>query len=96
MLINHIHISDNIAPPNPTVNRNDAIAVAESTLRCAYDSRPITLHYLANAAGSVSLVYAISVKNEESGEWYEAHVDAHSAKLLSTVNYVAHATVRRP
>lgn len=78
------------------MSRKDAIAAAESTLKCAYDSRPITLHYLANAAGSVSLVYVISVRNKESGEWYEAHVDAHSSELLSTVNYVARATVRRP
>ena len=88
-------IADNIAPPQPSVDKRVAISVAEAALKCTYDSRPITIHYLANADGSVSLVYLIQVKNEETGEWYEAHVDAHTAKLLSTVNYVAHATVRQ-
>jgi extracellular elastinolytic metalloproteinase len=96
MVANHVCATDNIARSQPSVDKKDAIAVVEAALNCAYNSHPITTHYLANSDGSVSLVYAIEVKNDETGEWYEAHVDAHSGKLLSTVDYVADVTVRRP
>jgi extracellular elastinolytic metalloproteinase len=75
------------------VDKKDAIAAAEAALDCTYDFHPTSLRYLANPDGSASLVYVIQVKNDETGKHYQAHVDAHSGKLLSTVNFVAEATV---
>ena len=78
------------------MDKKDAIAAAEAALNCFHNSRPITTQYLANPDGTVALVYVIEVRNDETGESYQAHVDAHSGKLISTVNYVSHATVRQP
>jgi extracellular elastinolytic metalloproteinase len=80
----------------PSVDERTAIATAEAALDCTYDSYPTSLQYLANADGSVSLVHVIQVKNDEAGKYYQAHVDAHSGKLISTTSFVAEASVRRP
>src|SRR5260221_10396329 len=73
----------------------NAIAVAEAALGCTYNFYPTSLQYLANPDGSSSLVHVIQVKNDETGEYYQAHVDAHTGKLISTINFVAEATVSR-
>jgi extracellular elastinolytic metalloproteinase len=78
------------------VDTKTAIAAAEAALDCTYDSHPTSLQYLANPDGSASLVHVIQVKNDDAGKYYQAHVDAHSGKLLSTVNFVAEATVSQP
>jgi extracellular elastinolytic metalloproteinase len=75
------------------VDKKTAIAAAEAALDCTYNSHPTTLEYLARPDGSVALVHVIQVKNDHTGRWYEAYVDAHSAQLLSTVDFVADASV---
>jgi len=95
LLITAIYITDMIASSQPSVDKNVAIAIAEAALGCTYDSFPTSLQYLANPDGSSSLVHVIQVKNDESGKYYQAHVDAHTGKLVSTVNFVAEATVSR-
>ena len=73
----------------------NAIAVAEAALDCTYNSYPTSLQYLANPDGSSSLVYVIQVKNEGTGKYYQAHLDAHTGKLISTFDFVAETTVSR-
>jgi len=77
------------------VEKSVAIAIAEAALDCTYDSYPTSLQYLANADGSSSLVHVIQVKNDEAGKYFQAYVDAHTGQLVSTVNFVAEATVSR-
>lgn len=84
-----------IAPSQPSVDKEDAIRVAETVLNCIYDSHPTSLQYLANPDGSASLVHVIQVKNDNTGEYYQAHVDAHSGKLVSRFSFVSEATVSR-
>jgi extracellular elastinolytic metalloproteinase len=86
-------ITETFAPSQPSVDKTDAIFVAETALNCTYDSYPTSLQYLANPDGSASLVHVIQVKNDERGEYYQVHVDAHSGKLVSMVNFVAEASV---
>jgi extracellular elastinolytic metalloproteinase len=88
--------TDKIAPSQPSIDKNAAIAAAEAALGCTHDSYPTSLQYLANPDGSASLVHVFQLKNDEVGKYYQAHVDAHSGKLLSTVDFVAEATVSRP
>jgi hypothetical protein len=52
------------------------------------------IKYFAKEDGSAALVYSLQVKNEETGTWFEALVDAHSKEMVSVVDYVAQATVR--
>ena len=77
------------------MEKNVAIAIAEAALGCTYNLYPTSLQYLANPDGSSSLVHVIQVRNNEAGKYYQAHVDAHTGKVVSTVSFVADATVSR-
>ncbi|KAF8624943.1 hypothetical protein AX17_006969 [Amanita inopinata Kibby_2008] len=78
-----------IASSKPTVSLEDAIASAEKTVDGKYNSHPTTLEFLVLQDGSVALTRVIQIKNEQSGTWYEAFVDAHSGKVLSVTDFVA-------
>ena len=47
------------------------------------------LQYLANPDGSATLVYAISVDNDNEGTSFLAYVDAHKGSVTAVLNYVA-------
>ena len=47
------------------------------------------LQYLANADGSATLVYAISIDNDTEGTYFLAYVDAHKGNVAAALNYVA-------
>jgi extracellular elastinolytic metalloproteinase len=53
------------------------------------------VEYLVNADNTASLIHVVQVQNQEKGTWYEAFVDAHSGKFVSSIDLVANAAVRR-
>ncbi|KAK7033958.1 hypothetical protein VNI00_012585 [Paramarasmius palmivorus] len=84
----------NIAPSKPSVDVQSVIAKTEETLGGKKSDAEPTLQYLAREDGSVALVHAFQVANEEVGTWYESYVDAHSGELLSVADFVAHASYK--
>lgn len=86
--------SAKIAPSNPTISSQDAIAAAEKQLEGTHNGVDPTLEYLARPDGSVALVHSLQVSNDDSGINMEAFVDAHSGDILSVTDFVAHATFR--
>jgi extracellular elastinolytic metalloproteinase len=56
---------------------------------------PTTLEYLVNADNTASLIHVVQVQNQHKGTWYEAFIDAHSGKFISSIDLVANAAVRR-
>jgi extracellular elastinolytic metalloproteinase len=82
--------------PNASSSLSDAIATAEKALGGEHTSDThgvSTLQYFVQSDGTLALAHVFQVSNDSKGVWYEAFVDAHSGKLLSVTDYVAHATV---
>ncbi|KAF9044991.1 Fungalysin metallopeptidase-domain-containing protein [Panaeolus papilionaceus] len=76
----------------PTVPLRTAIANAERHFSGAHNGHPAAIKYLARSDDSVALVYTIQIQNAQAATWVEAHVDAHSGAVLSSVNYVAESS----
>ncbi|GLB42800.1 putative peptidase M36 family protein [Lyophyllum shimeji] len=87
-----INSTSNIADSKPTLDVNSVISTAERALDGEFNSQPPTLEYLVNEDGSVALTHVFQVQNETAGTWYEAYVCAHTGKLLSVTDFVAHAS----
>ncbi|KAJ7093323.1 Fungalysin metallopeptidase-domain-containing protein [Mycena belliarum] len=82
-----------VADSTPSVSFEDAKTTAEAALDGTFLAEiPSTLEYFAKDDGSVALVHAFQVRNEEAGTWYTAFVDAHSNKLVSVVDFVNKAS----
>ncbi|GLB35467.1 putative peptidase M36 family protein [Lyophyllum shimeji] len=85
--------TSNIADSKPTLDVNSVIPTAEAALDGEFlNSQPPTVEYLVNEDGSVALTHVIQIQNDTAGTWYEAFVCAHTGKLLSVTNFVAHAS----
>ncbi|KAJ7696956.1 Fungalysin metallopeptidase-domain-containing protein [Mycena rosella] len=83
-----------IAPSTPTIAIETAISAAEQALDGTYNNIPTALEYLVQPDNSVSLIYVIQVQNQEKKTWYEAFVDAHSGKFVSSIDLVSNAVYR--
>ncbi|PFH46766.1 hypothetical protein AMATHDRAFT_153918 [Amanita thiersii Skay4041] len=83
-----------IASSSPTVLLEDAITSAEQTLDGKFNGHPTSLEFLALEDGSAALTHVIQIENDQTGAWFEAFVDAHSAKVLSVTDFVTDATFR--
>ncbi|KAF9008256.1 Fungalysin metallopeptidase-domain-containing protein [Cyathus striatus] len=83
-----------IASSTPSITVDAAIAAAEEALDGKYNDWPSTLEYLARDDGTAALTHVVQIRNEETGTWYEAFVDAHSAEVLSVTDFVARATYK--
>ncbi|PFH47286.1 hypothetical protein AMATHDRAFT_152535 [Amanita thiersii Skay4041] len=83
-----------IAPSQPTVSLEDAIASAEKTLNGKFNEHPATLEFLVRQDGSVSLTHVVQIQNDETGAWVEAFVDAHSGEVVSVTDFVTDASYR--
>ncbi|KAJ7161771.1 Fungalysin metallopeptidase-domain-containing protein [Mycena crocata] len=82
-----------VASSTPSVSFEDAKKTAEAALDGTFlDEVPATVEYFAKDDGSAVLVHVLQVRNEETGTWYNAFVDAHSNELVSITDYVAHAS----
>ncbi|KAF6765572.1 hypothetical protein DFP72DRAFT_1108400 [Ephemerocybe angulata] len=82
-----------IADPKPRVELKDVWSKIEEQLEGKYNNQPISLQYLARPDGSVALVHAVQIQNEQVNSWYEAFVDAHSGELLSATDFTFEASL---
>ncbi|KAJ6579478.1 metalloprotease [Mycena vulgaris] len=85
---------ETIASSTPTVSVTAAISTAEMALGGTYNNIPTTLEYLVEPDNSVALAHTIQIQNREAKTWYEAFVDAHSGKFISSINLVSNAAYR--
>ncbi|KAJ7280044.1 Fungalysin metallopeptidase-domain-containing protein [Mycena rebaudengoi] len=90
---NSFVITTNIASSTPTVPINSAISTAKRALDAAYDNFPTTLEYLAQPENTVVLVHGIQVRNRKANAWYEAFVDVHTGKFISSIDLVSKSAV---
>ncbi|KAF8751455.1 Fungalysin metallopeptidase (M36) [Rhizoctonia solani] len=72
-----------VASTTPTLTKEEAIAKAEAATDAKYNDWPTTLEACA----------AIP-QNEETGEWYEAYVDASNGEIVNMINFVHKASYR--
>jgi len=83
-----------IAPAEPTITWKSVLPQIEDSLGGKFNGQNATLEYLIQPDGSVALTHVVQIQNEETSEWFEAFVDAHSGKLISVTDFVSHASVR--
>jgi extracellular elastinolytic metalloproteinase len=83
------------ASSTATISVDAAISAAEKALDGTHNKIPTTLEYLVNADNTASLIHVVQVQNQNKGTWYEAFIDAHSGKFISSIDLVANAAVRR-
>ncbi|KAG7094654.1 hypothetical protein E1B28_005477 [Marasmius oreades] len=82
------------ADSKPSVDVSTVIPKVEQTLQGKKNDIEPTVKYLAQQDGSVALVHAFQVENDEAGTFYEAFADAHTGELLSVTDFVAQASYR--
>ncbi|KAG8799797.1 hypothetical protein FRC17_007043, partial [Serendipita sp. 399] len=82
----------NVASPNPTITKEAAITAAEKKLNGKHNDKVPTLEYFAKPDGSLALTYVVEVLTADGNHWYEAFVDASSASIVSTNDFVAGAS----
>jgi hypothetical protein len=82
-----------IAASNPTLTVTSVLPSVESALGGTFNNHTPSVEYLAREDGSVSLVHVVQIRNEDEGTWFEAYACAHTGKLLSVTDFVAHASV---
>ncbi|CAE6448750.1 unnamed protein product [Rhizoctonia solani] len=83
-----------IASTTPTLTKDQAIAKAEAAIGAKYNQWPTTLEYFAKDSDHVVLSHVVQVQNDQSGEWYEAFVDANTGEVVNVVSFVADASYR--
>ena len=88
-------LAANVSDPTPSVTLEDAITTAEQALGGKYNQHPAALEYLALDDGSAALAHVVQIRDEKTGTWVEAFVDAHNNKVLSTTDFVNKLTVCR-
>ncbi|KAF9531236.1 metalloprotease [Crepidotus variabilis] len=81
-----------IAASRPTANLDTSVKVAEAALLATHSDIPPALEYLVQPSGEIALVHSVQVKNETSGVWGIAYVNAHTGKFLSIASFVAQAS----
>ncbi|KDN49853.1 hypothetical protein RSAG8_01918, partial [Rhizoctonia solani AG-8 WAC10335] len=83
-----------IASTIPKLTKEEAIAKAEAATDAKYNGWPTTLEYLAKDSDHVVLAHVVQVQNNETGEWYEAYVDASSGEVVNMITFVHKASYR--
>ncbi|KAI0319545.1 Fungalysin metallopeptidase-domain-containing protein [Amylostereum chailletii] len=83
-----------IAPSTPSVTLDDAATTAEQLLDATRTNHTSTLEYLVLDDDTAVLTHVMQVRNEETGAWMEAFVDAHNNQVVSVTDFIAHATFR--
>ncbi len=89
--IDAIHIAK-IASSLPSVFVDSIIGKVEDSFVATHNGISL-LEYLVQSDGSMALTHVVQVQNEETNNWYEAFVDAHSGEIPSVTDFVAQATV---
>lgn len=84
--------SSTIAPAEPTITWKSVLPQIEDSLGGKFNGQNATLEYLIQPDGSVALTHVVQIQNEQTSEWFEAFVDAHSGKLISVTDFVSDAS----
>ncbi|CAG7847124.1 Extracellular metalloproteinase MEP; AltName: Full=Elastinolytic metalloproteinase MEP; AltName: Full=Fungalysin MEP; Flags: Precursor [Serendipita indica DSM 11827] len=82
----------NVAPPTPTISKEQAITSAERKLHGKHNDKAPTLEYYVKQDGSLALTYVVEVQTADGNHWYEAFVDASNAQIVATNDFVAGAS----
>ncbi|KAF9254267.1 hypothetical protein L218DRAFT_1082410 [Marasmius fiardii PR-910] len=75
-----------------TPNITSSIATSSAETKCGgkhSDGIEPSLHYLPRPDGSASLVYSVRMETPDTGDLFEAYVDASSGEVLSTTDFVS-------
>lgn len=76
-----------ITSSNASIAVSDAIQVAEKTFNSIYTGQPVKLQYYAMPDGSATLVHAVQVGDDENFTSREVFVDAHSGRVVGSVDF---------
>lgn len=88
-----INASDvQFAPHIPTFTLESIVPDLETQLDSKLHSHPPSLEYLIRPDNSVALTHVAQFHNPKNHTWVEAFICAHTKKLLSVTDFVAHAT----
>ncbi|CAE7145092.1 unnamed protein product [Rhizoctonia solani] len=80
-----------VASLAPGLTKEEAIAKAEAATGGKHNQWPTAIEYFAKDSDNVVLSHVVQVQNEQSGEWYEAFIDASNGERKSqTSTTVAH------
>ncbi|KAG6853256.1 hypothetical protein C0991_005669 [Blastosporella zonata] len=82
----------NIAPSTPTLSVDSVIPDVEQALEGTRNGQPTSLEYFVQEDESVALTHVMQIQNSTTGTWYETFVCAHTGKIVSVTDFVAHAT----
>ncbi|KAG5653868.1 hypothetical protein H0H81_009947 [Sphagnurus paluster] len=82
----------NIASSKPSLSVDSLIPKVEQALDGKFNDHPPSLEYLVRDDQSVALTHVVQVSNKEAGTWFEAYVCAHTGKIYSVTDFVAHAS----
>ncbi|KAG7094663.1 hypothetical protein E1B28_005485 [Marasmius oreades] len=82
------------ADSKPSIDVSTVVSKVEGILQGKKNDIEPTVKYLAQPDGSIPLVHAFQVQNDNAGTFYEALVDAHSGELVSVTDFVAEASYR--
>ena len=80
------------ADGTPEVTFDSIVPTLEDLLRSKLYDHPPTLEYLIRPDNTVALTHVAQFRNPETDTWIEAFACAHSGKLLSITDFVAHAS----
>ncbi|KAJ6632588.1 Fungalysin metallopeptidase-domain-containing protein [Mycena sp. CBHHK59/15] len=78
----------------PSVPVDSVVLTAEKVLGRTYNNHPTSLEYLVQLDSSVALTHIIQVQNRTANTSYEAFVDVHSGRFISSIDFVSKAVYR--
>ena len=80
------------ANSTPTVTFTSIVPALQDSLQCKLYDHPPALQYLIRPNQTVALTHVAQFRNHETDTWVEVFACAHSGKILSITNFVAHAS----
>ncbi|PFH45330.1 hypothetical protein AMATHDRAFT_9469 [Amanita thiersii Skay4041] len=83
-----------IAPSTPSLTWASVVPQVEESLGATYNNHTPSLEYFVQSDGSVALTHVLQFQNKEEGTWVQAFVCAHSGKVVSVTDFVAHASYK--
>ncbi|CAE6483433.1 unnamed protein product [Rhizoctonia solani] len=82
----------NVAPQEPTLPLDRAIALAEEAIGGKWNQSPVVLEYTAGEDGTCFLTHVIQVQGISDGSWKQLFIDAHDGQIRNVVDFVADAS----
>ncbi|CAE6448641.1 unnamed protein product, partial [Rhizoctonia solani] len=82
----------NVAPKEPSLQTDRAIALAEEAVGGKWNQSPVKLEYTVGEDGSCYLTHVIQVQGISDGSWKQLFIDAHNGQMRNVVDFVADAS----